>query len=252
LPGELDAAWSKGGETGEFIENNFTDKYYEDIVYVSATPRHAEYLSDKVFEYIPVWESEWDDETGMVPAEKMHDYCVQALEDHPDKRIIFHFIQPHLSIYSSSELSVESDKNLGSDKTVLRKFIEGKISKTFPGESPWRLYQEGQVDKQDLWGLQRAKLEEFFEQVDRILPFLSGEIVITSDHGNCYGEKLHPLLPWRIYEHPKRMNHTSLRKIPWFRLENTEKTKEISASNSNKSDANSDIAKERLRDLGYI
>lgn len=258
LPGKLECVWSRGGETGEFLENNFMDTYHEDIVYVSATPRHHNYISDLVFEYIPVWESEWEKNTGLVQADRMAEYCIEATKEYPNKRIIFHFLQPHLSIYSAEGINRPVDVGIESDKSVLRKFIEGKISKQFPGESPWLLYQEGYASKEDIWQLQERKLKEFLSEVIRISPHLQGDVIITSDHGNCYGEKVHPKLPWRAYEHPKKLNHPSLRRVPWFSLENTEGLTspnregfEIS-TNDSKSENSADMVEERLRDLGYL
>lgn len=254
IGGELTSIRSRGGETGEFHKNNFVDDEYDDIVYVSATPRSNKFIRERVYEYIPVWEQEWDEETGLVPAERMEAYCIEAINQYPNKRVICHFLQPHLSIQTSEGVSGADQINFNKDKSVLKKFSEGKISRQFPGSSPWILYQEGYASQDELWELQKQKLDKFYQVVENILPYCEESTVITSDHGNCYGEKLHPQLPWRIYEHPKNLNHQDLRTVPWLQVDlsqYTEKTAEYS-STTNQSEITEDVAKERLRDLGYI
>ena len=46
---------------------------------------------------------------------------------------------------------------------------------------------------------------------------MQGRVVITSDHSNAIGEKLHPLIPFKIYGHPHgRIRIEALVKVPWF------------------------------------
>jgi hypothetical protein len=218
--GDLDRIESKGSETGLFLERNFAKKEYEDIVYVSANPRIDE-LGDIFYEKVKIWEHDWNEETGLVSVEDTKKHSERTIKLYPEKRIIFHFLQPHLSIKSSEDLDYTS--GLGesyADKSPLRKFFEGKISKSFPGVSPWVLLQEDKVSDDQLKELQRRKLREALGAVQELAKICDGNVVITSDHGNCYGEKIKDHLPWKIYEHPPNVRHKNLVNVPWLKAQN--------------------------------
>lgn len=257
IPGDFDTVWSRGGETAEFIKNNFTDESYDDIVYVTASPRADWYIEPRVHEYIPVWKIEWDENTGIVPADTMREFCIDAIRQYPDKRIIFHFNQPHLSIYSNEIEGISDTETDKPDKSVLRKLFEGSISKSFARRSAWSLFHDGVIDKETIWDIQRQKLETALEEIEEVLPYCDDTTVITSDHGNCYGERYHKLIPLRIIEHPRRMNHKHLRSVPWLEVDRRsypprdpiEYNPEIPEWASNDL---SDVTKNRLRDLGYV
>ncbi len=66
----------------------------------------------------------------------------------------------------------------------------------------------------------RETLEEYYERnlrlaleaVKELLPELEGDIVITSDHGEAFGEE-------GVWEHHDDTHIPVLTEVPWFRLE---------------------------------
>lgn len=224
LDGELSSIESKASSTGLFLKRNFAEEYHDNLVYVSASPRVEEDLDDVFYEKINVWkEKDWDEELGRVPAEKMKEYCLRTAKLYPDKRIIFHFLEPHLSVqqYEGVELSDPSARKKYSDftdRSALRKFLSGKISKSFPGPSLWVLFQNDDIPKHVVWEKQEKLLHEALDVISDISGNLDGKKVVTSDHGNAYGEKIHKYLPWNVYEHPKYIRTKNLIEVPWFEI----------------------------------
>lgn len=211
LKGELERASSKGSMTAEFLNRNFAGQSHDDIVYVTANPRVDIRLAGTFHRLISVWVDEWSDEKGIVPASRMVDYCIDAIDTYQDKRIIFHFLEPHLSTVGES-VGVENTYSLC-------KILNGIVAKQFPTNSPWLLYQEGEIGRDDIWQMQKERFHDGLSAIEEILPHCDGRTVITSDHGNCYNEELHPYLPLRVYEHPPKQNHPGVREIPWFTVD---------------------------------
>jgi len=58
---------------------------------------------------------------------------------------------------------------------------------------------------------------QYVKKLSEILP---GKIVITSDHGEAFGEKLHRWIPLRVYGHMSRIRTRSLTQVPYLIVEN--------------------------------
>jgi len=54
---------------------------------------------------------------------------------------------------------------------------------------------------------------------------LPGRTVITIDHGEAFGEYIHPKISIKIYGHPQRTRIECLIKVPFFIVDATEKDK---------------------------
>ena len=106
-------------------------------------------------------------------------------------------------------------------------------------------------------GLRKAyavNLELVLEQVVELVKYLSGKIVITSDHGELLGER-------RCFTHTPGSNSRYLLEVPWLEIEkdkseaelSEEQTEEDAAGKESGDEKNSDqedIAR-KLKDLGY-
>ena len=81
-----------------------------------------------------------------------------------------------------------------------------------------------------------------------------GKTIITSDHGNLFGERIKPLYT-REYGHPCGIYSKQLIKIPWLVTTNAER-KEIQGGNINDKREIEEIEKDeiakKLNALGYI
>jgi len=211
IPGRLERKISLGSCTTEWLIKNFPG-YYEDIVYVSANPRisHVEIDgfrgTDHFYKVIHVWDFGWDEELGTVPPDIVTDTALEVVEKYPDKRIIIHYMQPHAPWIGETRLTA---KDLGiSFKSAIEWFRNsGKIS-------PWGLFGKA-VDVVGLDFIRKAyrdNLKLVLKEVKRLVDKLEGKIVITSDHGECFGEKF-------IIEHPGGIYIRELVEVPWLVIE---------------------------------
>jgi len=83
-----------------------------------------------------------------------------------------------------------------------------------------------------------------------LLDELDGKSVVTSDHGNLFGERLWPI-PIRRYGHPRGLRHPALIDVPWHEVP-FETRREITADPPRSTEpVAGDLIQRRLEDLGY-
>jgi hypothetical protein len=228
LDGELSSFHSLGSHTGEFIEQNFSRDSYYDVVYVSANPSPAKEAGAEFAAVDEVWRSGWDETLSTVPPEIMMDRTLEAEREFPNKRIITHFLQPHYPW-----IGPEGQKFM-SEYGYQPQTRDGHI---------WMQLKSGEVSFERLWKVYRENLQVVLPYVEKLHSELSGKTVITSDHGNAFGE-------WGVYGHPPRTYISSLTKVPWLELPYERRKSIISVREGENFEE--DIPEDRLRDLGYI
>jgi hypothetical protein len=185
--GNLEYRYSCGGNTVEWLVNTFdNEKYDGDIVYITANPWVYRLCKGK-FKIVNVWLDYWDEELGSVHPSSV---VRQAIRYVIKKRCIVHFVQPHLP----SLVDKEIDKHAWKHKPTNEVYVAYRYN----------------LLRVLLW-------------VKKLLKYCKGRVVITSDHGEAFGEWVHPLLPLRVYSHPylnpndyKGHVIDSIRKVPWL------------------------------------
>lgn len=240
LAGELLKVRSKGTNTVEFLEGNFTDRNATDTVYVTGNPqlyRHYDEINPGFHHVENVWEAEgWDEELGTVMPEPTRRRAAAMADAYPNKRLIAHYVQPH---YPFVTLDTEFDKvRLYDPKENI---------------SIWQAVMKGEVDidMETLWAGYRDNLRIALESVQGLLESLHGKTVITSDHGNVFGERSFPI-PIREYGHPRGMYLDELLTVPWFVPEYEGRKEIVDEGVSDEAvDIESDAVDERLASLGY-
>ncbi|GAA0671466.1 hypothetical protein GCM10009020_17400 [Natronoarchaeum mannanilyticum] len=228
---------SKGGNSPEWIRNNFNGKTYNDTIYVVANPWTHVLEQDIFFKVIDVFEEKemvqscssidfekWDD-VGTVPASVMNDVTRKIHDTHPDKRLIVHYFQPHDPVIGRGDGEIEIDEEL-EPRTNL---VTGRVS---PGE---------------IWDGYSRNLQYVYHYAEKLMDDLDGKTVISADHGELLGEILWPI-PVRGYAHPEGVYHPNLTTVPWAEIDG--ERREIAAGQGNHDRISKN--KERLRDLGYL
>lgn len=112
-----------------------------------------------------------------------------------------------------------------------------------PGISDGRLYRA-----------YRENLEAVLPAVERLLSELDGRTVVTADHGQLFGERLFSI-PIRKYGHPPGLYPEELVKVPWHVFDEGPRREIVSEERPGKSSRDTEdeeLARERLRDLGYV
>ncbi|MFB6294546.1 MAG: hypothetical protein ABEI97_02190, partial [Candidatus Nanohaloarchaea archaeon] len=185
LDGTLGSRLSRGSATPEFLRGNFGDGTFHDTVYVSSNPfLEVHDYSGTFHDIINVWKEEgWNDEYGTVLPETVNEYAEQAAEQHPEKRLIAHFMQPHHP-FLTDETPFDR-RHAVPDTGIWDRILAGDID----------------VDRERIRRLYRENLERVMGPVTELVQELDGKTVVTSDHGNLFGERSFPI-PVREWGHP--------------------------------------------------
>ena len=228
LPGRTERRLSRGSTSSEFVRGNFTDRTLHDVVYVSANGWYAN-LEDEIdtsvhrFEFV-----ERDAMDGLTSRpETVAAAAREAIEAHPDKRLVVHFMQPHQPYLGP----------LGD-----RFDFSGDMIDTI---------RHSDVDREDVLRAYRENLDLVLETVGPLLDDLGGKTVVTADHGELLGERERPL-PIRTYGHPEGVYVEELVTIPWHVHHDGNRRETVAARpTENGTDVDSERVEQNLRDLGY-
>ncbi|RXK47444.1 hypothetical protein [Halorientalis pallida] len=245
LGGGLESRISRGSSTRDFLRGNFADRMFPDTVYVTANPvpyHYREEIRAEFHDVIHVWKEEgWDEELGTVRPETTTEYARRAAEEYPNKRLIVHYIQPH---YPFLDASLEFDKGHLADPDV-----------EDPDPNFWRRRLLGDLDvsTETLWTAYAENLDAVLPHVTDLLSDLTGKTVVTSDHGNVFGERAFPF-PIREWGHPSGVYIPDLVTVPWLICDGDGERKEITAGDTTTdlSEVDDGTVAERLNSLGYV
>lgn len=242
LPGELEKVRSKASATDEFLRANFSDRELHDTVYVTANPQlyriengiyDVEPINVSFHEQMDVWQDHWHEEHRTVMPEVVTEAAIGAATRYPDKRLIVHYLQPHAPYVGKT-----GRKELPTEYLDFwRSFEDGKFDVSL--DTARRAYREN--------------LELVLPHVSELLSVLEGRTVVTADHGELLGERDAPI-PIRRFGHPAHTDLPALVEVPWFVSESgtrREIVAEPPESREEGPDLDSDVVKDRLRDLGY-
>jgi len=241
LPGNLDARISRGTSTAEYVRGNLHGRSLRDTVYVTATTMlyRENALNETVdldlYEIVDVWEDSIDIGEWGVRPETMAQAGLEALDEYPDKRVVVHFIQPHIPFIGETG----------------REHFES-------GQSIWSAKRKGTLGVSDevLRRAYRENLEIALPHVRDLMESMDGKTVVTADHGQMIGDRATPF-PIKEYGHPPGLYTEELAKVPWLvHDDGTRRTiREGERSTDYGEKSSDDIdekAREHLSHLGYI
>lgn len=189
LEGDLEKKISRGTSSNHWLKENF-DSFYEELVYISnnsfvSPTEHGGFNSKEHFSKIyPLYLEDQPRENGMLKPEYVAKKSLDIINQHPDKRVIIHFMQPHTAYIGDYKLL---DKNAGIEE----------LSKDFSSKELKRAY--------------KSNLERVLGSVKDLIDELEGNIVVTADHGEAFGEK-------GIYAHPHNVFIQELIEVPWLKI----------------------------------
>lgn len=182
---DIDYRTSRGSNTLEWFRENFIDKKYPDIVYVTANPWISKVAGDIFHKIISAWKDGWDDDLGTVHPKTTTEYAKEAAQRYPDKRLIAHYMQPHTPYIEKNDLPTR----------------------------PWRDLEKGKIDPLYVWSLYKKNLEITLPHVYELVESLEGRTVISADHGELFGKRILGLFPFA--GHRWGLHIPELTKIPW-------------------------------------
>lgn len=243
LRGRLESRVSRGTETTEFLSENFGGRRFGDLVYVTANPWVTKHYRDKFHAIVPVWKSGWDEHNGTVLPEEMCRQALEASESYPDKRLIIHFVQPHRPFIGYARV----DWWKGRAPPFRFRPVWGSVAEE--GRSLLEV-----MDRRTMRWFYERNLKLVLPFVRKLLDSLKGVTVVSADHGEAFGEWLHPLIPIRVYGHPGHTRIRSLTTVPWFVFESSAprgvRTQSEAVANT-LSKEEEELINDRLSALGY-
>lgn len=180
----------------------------KDIVLVTANPyvsdikiRELTGLHQPFYKNVAAWDIGWDTETRSTPPWRMLDISLKALKKYPDKRMLFWFLQPHAPFLGFNPEGVKLTNELREG------ILENRM-----GLNVWRALSAGLINRDETWDAYNKNFRiALHGGVYELLGHLEGDIVITSDHGNCFGEM-------GIVAHPQRVHISPLVDVPYARV----------------------------------
>ena len=192
---DADAIRSRGSATPEWVRENFVGRSFPDTVYVTANPYVSIITDDEFHARYDVWDDAWDDEAETVRPDTLAERTRAIAADHPDKRLIVHFMQPH------------------------QPFVDSDLPGSFwnVDESPWTAMQDDGVDASAILRAYADNLRLAYPVARELGMDLPGKSVITADHGNMLGERVRPF-PIREYGHRESLYTPANVEVPWDEL----------------------------------
>lgn len=236
IDGDLKSVISPGSHTVEYLRKTFQNRQFNDTVYVSATPQ-LEWvgLSNAFYDTIQVWKEGWDENLNTVPPSVVCKAAHKALAEYPNKRLIVHFVQPHFPFIGSTGKKI---RNMMS----IRSGFNGE-DKEIP--TVWDSLEQGLVSEALVWQAYRENLEIVLDHAEQLVYDLKGKTILTSDHGNAFGE-------YGLYGHPGGKAIDSLIRVPWLEIEGHERRRITSEMPiREQTEVDQEELQQRLSDLGY-
>jgi len=245
IDGKLESRISLGSTSDEFLEQNFGDKTFHNTVYINSNPYLPRLdLDHGTFHAVVDLLNEWDSELQTVHPETVTDATYEAHKKYPNKRIIAHYMQPHIPFIG------ETGRKISSKGWTL-----GQEASNIKEKTVWQQLREQSSDSElseDLvWEAYSENLEIVFSSIAPLIENISGITVITADHGNLIGERLQPIPTKKKYGHYYGVYAPELVKVPWFIIESDQRREVTSGCPVENESTPDRVIERRLESLGY-
>jgi hypothetical protein len=229
----------------EFVKKNiiYSSRKVKDklrnTIFINANPVIDHVLGPKAralfYKYIPVWKHYWDHELGTVKPEDTYRVSLRVYIKNPDKKFIIWFLQPHYPYLDKrfshiNALGKEFTKqtlhsNPSNNFFTLIKIVKNVIKNGYLCAGiPDKLCKYMRTDSKEVVSAYTINLIKALYYVKKLTEVLPGRIVVTSDHGEAFGESVgagKTLLRLRVYGHPSRIPVYHLTHVPLLTIENS-------------------------------
>ena len=245
LEGDLEACTSVAGSSKTFLQRSFVGRELHDTVYVTGNPYVTE-VPPRTFHAVedgPLREGS-DPDRGTIPPSAITDAARAAVNQYPHKRVIVHYMQPHMP-----PLGPTADRL---DRELGLRGIEMLYQEESEGTKLFEAAEAGRIDRATVRQAYRETLQIVLEDVTDLLSSLEGRVVVSADHGEYLGERVPPLYRRRyghgpIGTHPRA---APLYRVPWFEIPG-ERRRAVRADPPTEAQAAGETPTEQLRALGY-
>jgi hypothetical protein len=239
--GDLRSLRSAGSTSYEYFVNNYDGRSFPEIAYVTANT-HFHRINAEFADIVPVREFLWDEDIMTVPPDLLTEYVLDHADRYEDKRLIVHFMQPHMPFLTRTEAGIERHP-LSAGSGVHKHSVSSENAET-DMDAWWLRLERGEITREAAYEAYRTTLQIVLEEIKPLLSELQGKTVVSADHGNVFGEN-------QLYGHPKYRAHPKLVEVPWF-INHGARKKIQPADRLTSTQSLSAVDKDKLRALGYV
>lgn len=265
IPGDLDFVISKGSHSREFYRKNFQDRLYNDTVAVSANPYTPTMAQNSFFDLQTTFGEartaeeksrvdtiETDDGHTMeathvdnVDPGRLNELAMGSLEQHPNKRLIVHYMQPHDPYLGETAADIRD--SFGEDGYRFRYWADADSVSDDDPNGLMALATDGQIAPEQMKNVYKENLRIVLRYIEELLSKVGGKSVITSDHGELLGERVGS----KRFFHYNEMYVEELRKVPWLVVDSTDRRKVTAETPVSEDTVDKADIDEHLELLGY-
>lgn len=186
---------SVGSSSSEWLENTFPGHPETSrTVMVTGNTWTDRYVNADSFASLDeVWKYSWDEDLGTVPAWAVTDRAISMARNHNPERLVAHYMQPHHPFVPDP---------LPVDVGMVRNSTHSNQA------NPWVALRNGDITSERVWDAYEATLRYVLTAVETLVENIAGQVAITADHGNLFGE-------WGLYGHPMNTPLPEVLTVPW-------------------------------------
>lgn len=217
---DVDAIWSVGSASAEWIAQTFTERHREDVertALVTANAFSQRVLEDREFpedsrgishtdwdtlhlsdfEYVDQpWKYAEPAPVGLCPPRPVTERAISVGRSVDPDRLVVHYEQPHHPFTATA--------------------IEEGRTELYPWEGEPFEYLKDDGEYELVWEAYLDNLRWVLDEVEILLENLDADrVVLSADHGNAYGE-------WGMYMHRYAVPVPEVRRVPWARTTATD------------------------------
>lgn len=242
IDGDLSQVQSLGSTSSEFLRENFEDGCFHDTVYISANPFMNVVGENTFHKLYSLIKTEWDETHQTVLPEDVVAATLKAHKEHPDKRLIVHFMQPHYPFLGETGEKI-SHRGISSRN---KEDQNGSSNYTVWGQLQYRI---ADFSEEMVWKAYRENLELVLPHVATLIDELDGKSVISSDHGNMVGDRQTPI-PVKGYGHTGELRVEGLVDVPWLVVD-SEDRRPVKSEPPTEQEIET-ATQDKLEALGYV
>ena len=231
--GNLKKATVTSSWTLQYLNNEFDNKRFVDIVYISSCPfitskekpitytqEHGETLEfcgkNHFLKVVDVWDFGWNDKIGTVPSWEVNKTFHKEYLKRPEKRFILHYMHPHPPFVTigGEPIIKKNDDGIAVKRRYLserQSWAIKKILKIKPTMNIEKLYME--KGKDGLIEAYKDEIRDVLKTVQPLIESIRGKWVITSDHGE------HICSFWRCKQGHGGKLDRYLSEVPYFTID---------------------------------
>jgi hypothetical protein len=246
IQGNLKRVVSGGSHSKKFIRHNFINKQNHDTVYVTANPYGVKLRKKTDFFAVVNLLDEWNEEFETVLPSDVQRAAIKAADQYPNKRLIIHFMQPHMPHIGAKAKEIKQKVNVGGWSGGIDDLEEQKTK-----YSIFDAVSDGKISQQELRESYKQSLRIVLDHVEDLINSIDGKKIISSDHGELLGEKLLPIIGPKKYSHHTNLKTPELRLVPWLIIDSEYRRTAIEENPPQSNNIHEDGLKEKLAALGY-